>query len=39
VQAGGITTSVTSTAAELAGDFTTELGGKTLAIMYETLAG
>jgi hypothetical protein len=37
VQAGGITTSVTTVAAELAGDFTTELGGKTLAIMYETL--
>jgi hypothetical protein len=39
VQAGGVTTSVTTFAAELAGDFTTELGGKTLGIMYETLSG
>jgi nicotinamidase-related amidase len=39
VQAGGVTTSVTTLAAELAGDFTTELGGKTLGIMYETLSG
>jgi len=39
VQAGGITTSVTTFAAELAGDFTTELGGKTLGILYETLGG
>jgi nicotinamidase-related amidase len=39
VQAGGVTTSVTTFAAELAGDFTTELGGKTLGIMYETLGG
>jgi hypothetical protein len=39
VQAGGVTTSVTTLAAELAGDFTTELGGKTLGIMYETLGG
>jgi hypothetical protein len=38
VQAGGVTTSVTTLAAELAGDFTTELGGKTLGIMYETLS-
>jgi hypothetical protein len=36
-QAGGVTTSVTTFAAELAGDFTTELGGKTLGILYETL--
>ena len=36
-QAGGIMTSVTTFAAELAGDFATELGGKTLGIMYETL--
>ncbi len=36
-QAGGVTTSVTTVAAELAGDFTADLGGKTLAIMYETL--
>jgi nicotinamidase-related amidase len=39
VQAGGITTSVTTFAAELAGDFATELGGKTLGILYETLGG
>ena len=39
VQAGGVTTSVTTLAAELAGDFTTEIGGATLALMYETLAG
>jgi nicotinamidase-related amidase len=38
-QAGGTTTSVTTFAAELAGDFTSELGGKTLGVMYETLAG
>jgi hypothetical protein len=38
VQRGGITTSVTTAAAELAGDFTTELGGRTLGIMYETLS-
>ena len=37
VQAGGVTTSVTTFAAELAGDFTTELGGQTLGIMYATL--
>ncbi len=37
-QAGGTTTSVTTLAAELAGDFSSELGGKTLGIMYETLA-
>ena len=37
VQAGGITTSVTTFAAELAGDFSTDLGGKTLGVMYETL--
>ena len=39
VQAGGVTTSVTTFAAELAGDFTTEAGGKTLGIMYETISG
>jgi nicotinamidase-related amidase len=39
VQAGGVTGSVTTFAAELAGDFTSELGGKTLGIMYETLGG
>ncbi len=37
-QAGGVTTSSTTLIAELAGDFTTELGGKTLGLMYETLA-
>jgi nicotinamidase-related amidase len=37
VAAGGVTTCVTTFAAELAGDFTTELGGTTLGIMYETL--
>jgi nicotinamidase-related amidase len=37
--AGGVTTSVTTFAAELAGDFTTELGGATLGIMYEVLGG
>ncbi len=37
--AGGVTTSVTTFAAELAGDFSTELGGATLGIMYETLGG
>ena len=37
VQAGGVTTSVATFAAELTGDFTTEVGGKTLGIMYETL--
>jgi nicotinamidase-related amidase len=37
--AGGVTTSVTTFAAELTGDFTTELGGATLGIVYETLGG
>ena len=37
--AGGTTTSVTTFAAELAGDFTTELGGATLGIMQATMAG
>jgi hypothetical protein len=37
--AGGATTSVLTFAAELAGDFTTEIGSATLAIMYELLAG
>jgi Isochorismatase family len=37
--AGGVTSSVITFAAELAGDFTTELGGKTLGIMYESLGG
>jgi nicotinamidase-related amidase len=35
--AGGTTTSVTTFAAELTGDFTTELGGATLGLVYETL--
>jgi nicotinamidase-related amidase len=38
VQAGGITTSSTTLGAELTGDFTTEIGGQTLSIVYETLA-
>lgn len=37
--AGGVTTSVTTFAAELAGDFTTDIGGATLGIVYETLGG
>jgi nicotinamidase-related amidase len=37
--AGGVTTSVTTFGAELAGDFTTELGGATLGLVYETLGG
>jgi nicotinamidase-related amidase len=36
--AGGSTTSAITFAAELAGDFTTEIGAATLAIMYELLA-
>jgi len=36
-QAGGVMTSVTTFAAELTGDFTTELGGATLNIVYETI--
>jgi hypothetical protein len=36
---GGVTSSVTTFAAELTGDFTTELGGATLGIVYETLGG
>lgn len=39
VAAGGTTTSVTTFAAELVGEFTTELGGATLGIVYETLGG
>jgi nicotinamidase-related amidase len=38
VQAGGVTTSAVTFGAELAGDFTSELGGRTLGIVYETLA-
>jgi isochorismate hydrolase len=37
--AGGVTTSVTTLAAELTGDFTTDVGGATLGIVYETLGG
>jgi nicotinamidase-related amidase len=37
--AGGITTSAITFAAELAGDFTTELGGATLGIMYGLMGG
>jgi nicotinamidase-related amidase len=37
--AGGVTTSVTTFAAELTGDFATELGATTLGIVYETLGG
>jgi hypothetical protein len=39
VAAGGVTTSVTTFGAELTGDFTTELGGATLGLVYETLGG
>jgi hypothetical protein len=36
---GGVTTSVTTFAAELTGDFTTERGGASLGIVYETISG
>jgi nicotinamidase-related amidase len=36
---GGELTSVTTFGAEIAGDFSTELGGKTLGLVYETLGG
>ncbi len=39
VASGGVTTSFVTLAAEMAGDFTTELGGATLGIIYETIAG
>jgi hypothetical protein len=39
VAAGGATTSCATVCAELAGDFTTELGGATLQLMYEALGG
>jgi hypothetical protein len=39
VAAGGVTTSVTALAGELTGDFSTEAGGATLAILYETIGG
>jgi nicotinamidase-related amidase len=35
--AGGVTTSVTTFAAELVGDFTTDIGGATLGIVYQTM--
>jgi hypothetical protein len=38
VQAGGVTTSCTTFGAELTGDFTSDIGGRTLNIVYETLA-
>jgi hypothetical protein len=37
--AGGATTSVTTLAAELTGDFTTPAGAATLGIVYETIGG
>jgi len=37
--AGGTTTSIITFGAELVGDFTTELGGQTLGIVYQLLAG
>jgi hypothetical protein len=37
VQAGGVTTSCTTFAAELTGDFSSEIGKQTLDIVYETL--
>jgi nicotinamidase-related amidase len=37
ITAGGITTSAITFAAELTGDFTTEIGGTTLGIVYEML--
>lgn len=37
--AGGVMSSVTTFIAELCGDFTTDLGGKTLGIMLEALGG
>ncbi len=39
IAAGGATTSVTTFAAELTGDFTTDIGGATLGIVYETISG
>lgn len=36
-KAGGVLTSVVTVAAELAGDFTTELGGATLGVLYTLL--
>lgn len=39
VAAGGATTSCATVCAELAGDFTTELGGATLQLMYEAIGG
>ncbi len=39
IAAGGVTTSVATFGAELAGDFTTETGGATLGLIYETFGG
>jgi isochorismate hydrolase len=39
VASGGATTSCVTVCAELAGDFTTELGGATLQLMYEAIGG
>ncbi len=39
VASGGVTTSVTTFPAELTGDFTSQLGGATLGIVYETFSG
>ena len=39
IASGGVTTSVTTFAAELTGDFTTDLGGASLGIVYETIGG
>ncbi|MDB5039483.1 MAG: putative enzyme with cysteine hydrolase domain [Candidatus Eremiobacteraeota bacterium] len=38
IAAGGVTSSVTTLAAELAGDFTTDTGGATLGLIYESIA-
>ncbi len=39
IAAGGVTTSVTTFGAELAGDFRTDIGGATLGLVYETFGG
>jgi nicotinamidase-related amidase len=39
IASGGVTTSVTTFAAELTGDFTTEIGGASLGILYELITG
>jgi nicotinamidase-related amidase len=38
IAAGGVTSSVTTLAAELAGDFATAPGAATLALVYESIA-